>query len=163
MVWSGLAPQENKGGPWKMADDGAIVVWWAADPPHHQSGGTIHPCDSRADRLPAATGGSESWISPWAPGLYCIQLYREKVLMVAAALAYIHLADTPIVSRRDGLQTIPQTHDCNPLFIRHNNRMTMGINIQVDKVASLMIQYSQKHRYSRPNNYLTCLLRTGAF
>ena len=42
---------ENKGEPWKMADDGAIVVCHSQRPAHHQSGGTIHQDDRRPDRL----------------------------------------------------------------------------------------------------------------
>ena len=46
-----VGPGENKGEPWKMADDGAIVVCHSQRPAHHQSGGTIHQDDRRPDRL----------------------------------------------------------------------------------------------------------------
>ena len=39
---------KNKGGPWKMADDGAIVVYRGLN---NQSEGIIHHLDSRSDNM----------------------------------------------------------------------------------------------------------------
>ena len=47
------APHQNKGGPWKMADDGAMVVYRGVD---NQSEEMIHQDDRRSDKSVTVAG-----------------------------------------------------------------------------------------------------------